>query len=59
MNGGVRDMKVKMLKFAIIVFIIILSVVSYILIKDFLEYKKSSDSSIELLETVMTEEKDD
>lgn len=52
-------MKVKMLKFAIIVFIIILSVVSYILIKDFLEYKKSSDSSIELLETVMTEEKDD
>lgn len=52
-------MKVKMLKFAIIVFIIILSVVSYILIKDFLEYKESSDSSIELLETVMTEEKDD
>lgn len=51
-------MKVKMLKFAIMVFIIILSVVSYILIKDFLEYKESSDSSIELLETVITEEKD-
>ncbi len=52
-------MKAKMLKLAIIVFIIILLVVSYILIKDFLEYKESSDSSIELLETVMTEEKDD
>lgn len=52
-------MKAKMLKVAIIVFIIILLVVSYILIKDFLEYKESSDSSIELLETVMTEEKDD
>lgn len=52
-------MKAKMLKLSIIVFIIILLVVSYILIKDFLEYKESSDSSIELLETVMTEEKDD
>lgn len=52
-------MKVKILKLSIIVFIIILSVVSYVLIKDFLEYKESSDSSIELLETVMTEEKDD
>ena len=51
-------MKVKMLKLAIIVFIIILSVVSYILIKDFLEQKESNDSSKELLETVITEEKD-
>ena len=52
-------MKAKMLKLATIVFIIILSVVSYILIKDFLEYKESEDSSMELIETVMTEEKGD
>ncbi len=51
-------MKVKMLKLSIIVFIIILSVVSYILIKDFLEQKESNDSTKELLETVITEEKD-
>ncbi len=51
-------MKVKMLKLFIIVFIIILSVVSYILIKDFLEQKESNDSTKELLETVITEEKD-
>lgn len=52
-------MKAKMLKLAIIVFFIILLVVSYILIKEFLEYKESKDSSMELIETVMTEEKGD
>lgn len=51
-------MKAKMLKLAIIVFIIILLVVSHILIKDFFEYKESNDSSMELIENVMTEEKE-
>lgn len=52
-------MKAKMLKLTIIVFIIILLVVSYILIKDFFEYKESNDSSMELIEIVMTEEKEE
>ena len=36
---------------------IILVISSYFLIRDFWEHKKSNDSSIELIENVITEEK--
>ena len=49
--------KTKIAQIAISVFMIILVISSYFLIRDFLEHKKSNDSSIELIENVITEEK--
>ena len=47
--------KTKIAQIAISVFMIILVISSYFLIRDFLEHKKSNDSSIELIENVITE----
>ena len=49
--------KTKIAQIAISVFMIILVISSYFLIRDFWEHKKSNDSSIELIENVITEEK--
>lgn len=57
MKGGVIDIKEKIVQIAIIVFMIILVISSYLLIKDFLEYRESNNSSIELVQDVITEEK--
>ena len=49
--------KTKIAQIAISVFMIILVISSYFLVRDFLEHKESNDSSIELIEKVITEEK--
>ena len=49
--------KTKIAQIAISVFMIILVISSYFLVRDFLEHKESNDSSIELIEKVTTEEK--
>lgn len=48
--------KQKVTQIAVVVFIIILIISSYFLIKDFLECKESNDSSKQLIEEVMIEE---
>ena len=49
--------KTKIAQIAISVFMIILVISSYFLVRNFLEHKESNDSSIELIEKVITEEK--
>lgn len=49
-------MKVTIARIAIIIFMIILVISMYILIRDFFEYKEIKDSSLELTKTVVTEE---
>ena len=49
--------KTKIAQIAISLFMIILVISSYFLVRDFLEHKESNDSSIELIEKVITEEK--
>lgn len=51
-----RNIKIKIVQIAIMVCLIILVISSYLLTIDFLEYKESNDSSIELIEEVVIEE---
>lgn len=51
-----KHIKNKTTQIVIIIFLIILSVSLYILIKDFLEYKRSNDYTSELIEKVITNE---
>ncbi len=49
-------MKKKIVLIVIIIFTAILTISSYILIKDFLEYSESEKGNMELIESVITEE---
>ena len=51
-----RNIKIKIVQIAIMVCLIILVIFSYLLTIDFLEYKESNDSRIELIEEVVIEE---
>ncbi len=59
MKGGDFYIKVKITRIAIIVFMIILVISLYLFIRDFLEYKESNDTIIELSEDVIIEESDE
>ncbi len=59
MKGGDFYIKVKITRIAIIVFMIILVISLYFFIRDFLEYKESNDTIIELSENVIIEESDE
>lgn len=58
MKGGDFYIKVKITRIVIIVFMIILVISLYLFIRDFLEYKESNDTIIELSESVIIEESD-
>lgn len=49
-------MKVKVVSIAIVIFLIVLIIASYILLRDFFEYKQSIDSNSRLIEEVVIEE---
>ncbi len=59
MQGGDLDIKVRITKIAIIVFMIILVISLYLFIRDFVEYKESNDAIIELSENVIIEKSDE
>lgn len=59
MKGGAFYIKVKITQIAIIVFMIILVISLYFFIRDFVEYKESNDTIIELSENVIIEKNDE
>ena len=54
----VYEMKLKIIRIAIIVFIIIVAISSYLLIKEFFQSKKNNDINIKLSTDVIIEDED-
>ena len=44
-----KNIKCKIIKISIVIFTILLAVSSYILMRDFLEYKESKDTNIQII----------
>ena len=54
-----KNIKCKIIKISIVIFTILLAVSSYILMRDFLEYKESKDTNIQIIKDVIIEKNND